>query len=289
MIKGIISPFLGKYLVGMFVIVCGFAQFVACGTQLYRVSVKDDHDHAIVAKSNPDANNPKAASYGIHALSGWEKIPIPFRFGADLSYDQKLQLIAAIKTWEWAVGRNLFTYEGIHEDTTGDSFDDLYSSLNDTINGHYGDRNWKKTAKPEQVLATTIWKNSGQEAQINRADIRFNEEFYVIGDSLVLASEDDKPVVDMQSLALHELGHLLGLSHVDESVDELSVMNPTLFVGEGLTYRYLSRGDIERIQMIYGCRNTSCDIDVLLEEARDNEFSGRLTLAAEAWISKETP
>jgi predicted Zn-dependent protease len=88
----------------------------------------------------------------------------------------------------------------------------------------------------------------------------------LLGDSLQLTATESKEVVDMQSLALHELGHLLGLTHVESDIDQLSVMNPNLFIGEGLTTRKLSRGDVLRIQQIYGCDGEACDIDAVMEK-----------------------
>jgi hypothetical protein len=124
------------------------------------------------------------------------------------------------------------------------------------------------------VLATTIWDNLPSDAaQIAAADIRFNHENYLIGDSLLLSADEYREVVDMESLALHELGHLLGLAHVDDTVDPLSIMNPHLFIGEGLISRRLSRGDVERIQTIYGCEANACDIDAIMKQIEGVEQS----------------
>jgi hypothetical protein len=38
-------------------------------------------------------------------------------------------------------------------------------------------------------------------------------------------------------------------------------MNPSIMIGEGLANRYLSQGDVERIQKIYGCLGSACDIE----------------------------
>ena len=100
-----------------------------------------------------------------------------------------------------------------------------------------------------------------------------------------MESEADRQVVDMQSLAIHELGHLLGLAHVDEEIDPISVMNPSLFIGEGLTSRKLSRSDIVRIQTIYGCEGAACDIDALIEEQEHAE-ADQLSLTAKQWLDK---
>jgi hypothetical protein len=71
----------------------------------------------------------------------------------------------------------------------------------------------------------------------------------------------------MESLALHEVGHLLGLSHISEQDDKYSVMNPSLFIGEGMMTRRLSESDIDRIRSIYGVGDASLAAN--LEKAND--------------------
>ncbi len=278
------NGFLTKYLAGVGGVLLIFGNFVACGTQMYQVSVEEDLDTTRVAQANPEHDDPESTLYGIHATDGWKQTPIPFRFGAEMNEDQKVHLLAAIKKWEWAVGKKLFQLEGTHDAVDGDTFEDLYSSLEDDINGHYRDNDWSKTAKPDYVLATTIWNNGRRQSEITKADIRFNTQHYIIGDSLVLRANEDQEVVDMQSLALHEIGHLLGLAHVDEEVDSLSIMNPSLFIGEGLTSRELSRGDIERIQMIYGCNGHACNIDSLVADSETGSVTDTLTVTAKLWM-----
>ena len=249
-----------------------FANFVACGSQFYQVSMKDDYEPS---KAPPEASDPTSSLYGIHAQNGWQNLPINYRFGQNMNDSQKKYLINAMLSWEKAAGKTLFKLVGSHDGISGDSFSDLYSSLYDNINGHYLDDDWDKTAKPTVVLATTIWDNhSSDSSVIVASDIRFNNEHYVIGDSLSLTSTESKEVVDMQSLALHELGHLLGLAHVESEVDNYSIMNPHLFIGEGLTSRKLSRGDIERIQTIYGCEGDACDVDALATEFELGKHEG---------------
>ena len=242
-----------------------FGNFIACGTQLYQVSVKEDFDDEKGLENNPDMANPNAETYGIHSPRGWKQLPIKFKVGTDLNADQQKALLAAIQSWERAVGKKLFEYQGT-EQRTGNDFDDLYSSLeNDDVNSHYMRPLWTQTGKPQQVLATTIWDNMGDGA-IYKSDIHYNQEYYIIGDSLKIKAEKNREVVDMQSLATHELGHLLGLSHVATDVDKLSIMNPSLFIGEGLTSRLISEMDYKRIQHIYGCAGESCNIEAMVVE-----------------------
>ena len=236
---------------------------------MYRVSLEDDHNAAQVSIESTDPNSP---AFGLHSPHGWVKLPIEFKVGNSMDPEQKSGLLAAMKTWEIATGKTLFKYIGVQDGVDGDSFPDLYSSLKDAVNGQYLDANWKKTGKPDVVLATTIWNNSSHDsAAISTADIRFNVQGYVLGNSQTLkgayveATGQFKDPVDMQTLALHELGHLLGLAHVSSDRDAVSIMNPYVYIGEGLTNRHLSTGDIERIQKIYGCEGAVCDVDKALE------------------------
>jgi hypothetical protein len=246
-----------------------FGNFIACGAQMYRVSLKDDHNAAQVSIEATDPNSP---AFGLHSPHGWVKLPIEFKVGNSMDPEQKSGLLAAMKTWEIATGKTLFKYIGVQDGVDGDSFPDLYSSLKDAVNGQYLDANWKKTGKPDVVLATTIWNNSTHDsAAISTADIRFNVQDYVLGNSQTLkgayveATGQFKDPVDMQTLALHELGHLLGLAHVSSDMDAVSIMNPYVYIGEGLTNRHVSTGDIERIQKIYGCEGAVCDVDKALD------------------------
>ncbi len=277
---------LEKYIGGFTAIALTFGSFIACGTQMYKVSVADDFDNQRATAAHPPSADKTSTLYGIHAPHGWQDLPVPFRFSTEMNEGQKIHLMAAMKKWEWAIGRRIFDFTGEHAGTNGDSFQDLYSSLQDDINGYYLDDHWGKTKKSDHVLATTIWNNGVDYSIIKKSDIRFNNEYYLFGDSLELRSTPARVVVDMQSLALHELGHLLGLAHIDESVDSLSIMNPELLIGEGLTTRMLSRGDLERIQMIYGCEGKSCDIEAMIKEQESVDWD-KLTLTAKRWM--QTP
>lgn len=246
-----------------------FGNFIACGAQMYKVSLEGDHDPLHNTSASTDPTSP---TFGLHSPGGWTNLPIKFKVGNQMDPTQKAGLEAAMRTWELATGRTLFEFTGIHEGTDGDSFPDLYSSLQDAVNGHYLDHDWRKTGKPDVVLATTIWSNSARDTRtIDKADIRFNVQDYSLGDAFVLKGvyieESGKYLdpVDMQTLAIHELGHLLGLSHVSAEVDSISIMNPYIYIGEGLTNRHLSPGDVERVQKIYGCEESACDIDAAVD------------------------
>lgn len=230
--------------------------FVACGAQSYRISVHGETTEK-VSRPNTGASGANLAPGGlpgVHSSNGWKRnLPVRFFTSEDIDPEVVKQLRSAMKSWEMAVGKTLFQYEG-GEKRRGSDFRQLYEPLNDGVNGNYFDLDWfKATGKSNSVLATTIWENNPREtASIVKADIRYNAEFYVFGNSLEQFSEGKRTIVDMESLALHELGHLLGLSHVTETDDRFSVMNPSLFIGEGMITRRLSKGDITRIRSVYG-------------------------------------
>ena len=78
------------------------------------------------------------------------------------------------------------------------------------------------------------------------ADIGFNSSKFIFDDILSLG----KSTVDMETVALHELGHFLGLAHSPESNLE-SVMNPDMDMEHDKNRRVLSEEDVKAIQIRY--------------------------------------
>lgn len=246
--------------------------YVACGAQTYRVPVHGEEGTDPAAPANVQTSGDNlmegANLLGIHSQAGWSRTgPILFYTSEEMPEPVVEHLRRAMATWEAAVGKQFFVYQGVEMKSGGD-FDSLYQPLDDQINGHYFDYTWAlSTNKSPSVLATTIWENSPSDVQsIVKADIRYNAEFYIFGDALSEYSEGKRTIVDMESLALHELGHLLGLSHVSAKDDKYSVMNPSLFIGEGMMTRKLSSMDITRVRQIYGVGDASAADDLELAD-----------------------
>ena len=253
--------------------------YVACGAQKYRVPVHGTEETSAPSRLNTGSSSMAAKAVsksgatanlvGTHSSQGWAKnLPIHFKVTNDMSPATTAELRKAIQSWEYAIGKKIFDYNGV-EKKAGVDFKSLYSPLDDNQNGHYFDFNWAMaTEKSNTVLATTIWENDPNDPSvIVKGDIRYNAEFYIFGDAIKEYSEGKRTIVDMESLALHEVGHLLGLSHIAESDDRYSVMNPSLFIGEGMMTRRLSEGDIDRIRAVYGVGDATLAAN--LERAND--------------------
>jgi hypothetical protein len=264
-----ITRYFLKYLTTSSLLVLVFTQFIACGAESYQISLENDvsHDNDLVERSPDDP------LFGIHAPEGWAQLPINFKTAEDLTGEQVSAIRRAMRTWEWALGRtygSVFVYDGRHEGIDASSFEKLYSSLQDRINGMYFEFQRTIPDKKPEVIATTIWDKSGAaKSRIETADIRYNSKTYILGDAYKLSATPEREVVDLESLALHEVGHLLGLQHIPKQADVLSIMNPTVFIGAGMVSRTLSKGDILRIQKIYGCEGIACDIEELLASTFD--------------------
>ncbi len=254
-----------------------FLTFVACGSQFYKVTLDGDSGPRTTSSrtntQNPQSkgaesrmdSDPKSNWYAIHAPGGWVEKPVHYRLDPRMAKAQMEGIQKAMRTWELAVGKNIFAYDGVQASVNGDSFKDLYSSLDDHVNGLYLDNDWAKTGKDHIVLATTIWDNDPSDLEkIMTADMRYNNNDYVFGDSLVIWPEEGREVVDLQTVATHELGHFLGLNHVDAKVDPDSIMVAALYIGQGVTQRTISRDDIRRMHKIYGCSASACDVEATL-------------------------
>lgn len=218
---------------------------MGCGNKNPTVPIHGNRDK----KSNQNYTN----ASDFHSKLGWtESLPIPYYISKDVPAKNAEQIQIAILTWEKAVGKKLFDFKG-RDERGANSFPDgqLFSPLQNPINSQYFFPQWtQKTLKDDSTLATTIWYNGEKKETIVRASTLYNTQHYILGDALTESGEGKKEIVDLISLAIHEIGHLLGLNH--NVTDKFSVMNPLLTIGEGATTRRLSRGDINRSRSIYG-------------------------------------
>lgn len=218
-----------------------FLGLVGCGS----VVPKSIDDGPGAASGNYYASGP------IHSPGGWrDTVSIYIDQSAPEFIGEAVSL--AIHTWNEGAGREIMAYEGFVD---GKAQADLYSTLDDRVTVVYYDDEWTNhTAKDAGVLATTVWENESSSPDfIDRGDVILNAEFFVFQDSTQPPLDVNRiyDIADVESVLLHEFGHLLGLDHVSEEFDGASIMHPTTFVGLDIYNRELSEGDIQRIQEIY--------------------------------------
>lgn len=137
----------------------------------------------------------------------------------------------AMKSWDASLGsRPIFELAGII--TQGSE------PVQDGSSVIYWREDWDDVRTSEQARTTIFWKGS----QIQEADIQVNARDFNFfwGDQAVSGA------VDVESLMLHELGHVLGLGHNEAS---LSVMASRL--ASATLRRDPSKADVDSLRCEY--------------------------------------
>jgi hypothetical protein len=153
----------------------------------------------------------------------------------------ELIVIRVIGDWNSAIGRTFLTY-------SYDSFDEnlmdknLLASAN-TSRVYFKTRGqWASISSNPSTLATTYFASLGN--QLVDADIIFNGDWDFSYNDIIPVSS-----FDFESVLLHEVGHFIGLPHIPQSTDPMTIMRISIMAGE--TLRLLSNGDIGRITTLY--------------------------------------
>jgi hypothetical protein len=158
-------------------------------------------------------------------------LPIVLRVHESYPQEYLPALYSAIQIWETAAGRRLFEIGSTR---------DIQPMLprQDRVSMIYWMNQWESDKPSEQARTSVYWVGN----TIQEADLRINRHnfsFYI-----------DKPVndsdVQLTSLLVHELGHVLGLKHNDQ---EPSVMATYLAVHT--LRKDLSGQDIDSIHCEY--------------------------------------
>lgn len=158
----------------------------------------------------------------------WHKLPVQLKAHSSLSDSQVQALREAIEIWntarakEWGTTQNFF--ELSHEDAQGVGYAEDRKSVVSV------DLEWAGDAR-EQAETVLFWEGN----RITEADIRLNGR-KPLSTANPLAAND----IDLVALYVHELGHVLGLLHIDAG--EYTVMSFELERG---TDKRRSPGNLE--------------------------------------------
>ncbi len=144
-------------------------------------------------------------------------LPITMYLDASVPYNYVQAIQAAMNIWnaqgQATIQKDYFKL-GTGSPGSGSPGVDGYSKI-------YYLNNWEADRPNEQARTTIYWTG----AKIYEADMRlngFNFQFYTDN------TQPDNAKVNLQSLVLHELGHVLGMAHDQEAT---SVMQPSLANG----------------------------------------------------------
>jgi len=158
----------------------------------------------------------------------WKKqTPIKMYFDASVPTQFHDGIKASFATWEKAIGQQIFDFAG-----------SLPSSVptQDRKSVIYWEQTWETQNNTQQANTTIFWVDN----QITEADIRVNAQ------NFAFSTNPGNNDVDIESLFLHELGHVLGLAH---SGSEQSVM--ALYLSSGTKRRDLTPEDISSVKCEY--------------------------------------
>lgn len=185
----------------------------------------------------------------VHSAKGWQNT-VAIALHDSASSDVEDGLTSAIGTWNEALGREIVTYKGR---TSLARTSELYGSLSDNETVVYTETNWEATTgKSPDILGTAIWENLPQDAStIHKGDIILNAQTYTFGDARNNSMAKVTNIADAESVLIHEIGHLLGLNHVDSDTDPYSIMAAYASIGFKQYHRTLSDGDLQRIRNVY--------------------------------------
>ena len=165
------------------------------------------------------------------ARVSWKsRLPIHLNIANDFPPEYESSLRSAARTWEEAAGMTLFNITTSTTSSVG--------STKNSSNLVSWNSTWDETKKNLQAVTSLYWTG----AQITEADLAVDAQYF----SYFTDEPENGAQVHLQSLLLHELGHVLGLKH--RSVLP-TVMWPTL--SSSIKRDTLNDSDIKSLKCEY--------------------------------------
>lgn len=139
--------------------------------------------------------------------------PVTMYLHADIPDSMVPAILAAADTWDQTSGRKIFNI------VTSPRYTGPANPHKDGVNVIYLLNSWEENKGSEQGRTSVYWIGD----LIKEADIRLNAAdfgFYWNAETLTKAVKPERantPPVNIEALVLHEMGHVLGLKHKDNS------------------------------------------------------------------------
>lgn len=147
------------------------------------------------------------------------EIPVKMYIHRSVPHEYRAGIYAAARTWENSAGKQLFQIvESAPTNVIGQSTIDS-GAIKDNFNVITFESVWDKNKKSEQARTSLYWKGD----QIQEADIKVNTQDF----NFYLAESNGGYQVNFEALMLHEMGHVLGLKHKDNSPSVMATYLPS--------------------------------------------------------------
>jgi hypothetical protein len=133
----------------------------------------------------------------LQRVSWKSDVPISIYVHESFPAEQLPALRNAFKHWEDKLGRPLFKQAGVQGGPK--------LAKRDGVSAIYWMDEWEADKSGEQARTTIYWENT----QIKEADMKLNVKDFTLSSKAPLNGTE----IDLESLLVHELGHVLGLQH----------------------------------------------------------------------------
>lgn len=193
-----------------------------------------------------------SAASSAQAPSLWPKsaFPLKVKISSAFNSDETMAIEDMTDAWNDSVNYQI-TFMS-NDGATAPKSNDLNSYV-DSLIGVYKLTAWPASLPGTALAVTQIYgtrKNVGRSSEyirIDHADILINYDYFSF-------TTDYSWGYDLQTIVLHEMGHLLGLYHDESSIDE-SVMFPT--ITRSVNNRYPLDRDISNLRNKYAISGSS--------------------------------
>lgn len=153
-------------------------------------------------------------SANLQRVSWKAELPVKMMVHTSVPTEAYASIERAVKRWNHDFGKEIIRIDAWGVGGSSEPVQDGYNLI-------YWMDNWESNRGNEQARTTIYWHGN----QIFEADLRLNSKMYDF------FTDSNGPIsgVDLESLVLHEIGHVLGLAHNDKIG---SVMNVSLSSGQ---------------------------------------------------------